>query len=415
MKRVVIIGGGFAGLRLAKDLAGSSFEVTLVDKYNHHMFQPLFYQVATAGLDPSSISFPFRKIFQGLKNLRFKFGEVKHVNIGEKTVVTEDDKMPYDILVLATGCTTNFFGNHELASHAYAMKSIRDALDIKYGILSGFERLDTAGPEEQDALMTVLIVGAGPTGVELAGSFAEMKTNILPKDYPEVDFSKLRIILLEGSAATLSSMSPDSQKASAQYLTEMGVEVRTNIIVTGYDGKFAVLNNGERIRAAHLVWAAGVTGNLMEGLNHVKVERGRYEVDRQNKISGVDSIYALGDVALMKTPKYPKGHPQLANVAIGQASALAKNLRAMDQGKPLTEYEYKDMGSMATVGKHKAVVDLPFIRFQGYIAWFIWMSLHLMLILSVKNKLIIFINWVWSYFTNDSSLRIIINPSSKKS
>jgi NADH dehydrogenase len=291
------------------------------------------------------------------------------------------------------------------------MKSTLDAIEIRNRILLGFENLISARDNDFEALLNIVIVGAGPTGVELAGAFAEMKRVILPRDYPGFDFSGLKIILLEGSANTLSNMSEPSRKASMRYLIDLGVDVRTGVFVTGYDGTTVTINNGEKIPCRNMIWAAGVTGNTVDGIRQESTTRsGRYIVDRFNRISGYPDIYAIGDIAYMETPLYPRGHPQVANVAINQGKLLAYNLKAMMAGKSLKEYEYKDLGSMATVGKHKAVVDLPLMSFKGYLAWFIWMFLHLMLILSVKNKLMIFINWAWNYLTDDSSLRLIFTP-----
>lgn len=288
------------------------------------------------------------------------------------------------------------------------MKTTEEAIDIRNHILLNFEKIISAKPTEKEALLNIVLVGAGPTGVELAGAFVEMKKHILPRDYPSLDFSKLNIILLEGSKNTLNSMSDDSKKSSRRYLEEMGVIVKTETFVTNYDGQTATLNTGETIATSNLIWAAGVTGNTIAGLNPEHIIRNRYKVDRYNKIIGTQNIYAIGDIAYMETPKYPNAHPQLANVAINQGKNLAQNLLNLLKNKAQKEYEYKDLGSMATIGKYRAVVDLPFIRFQGFFAWYIWMFLHLMLILSVRNKLFIFFNWAWSYLTKDSSLRLIL-------
>ena len=291
------------------------------------------------------------------------------------------------------------------------MKTMQEAIEIRNRILLDFETYLTAGFEEQEELRNIVIVGAGATGVELAGAFAELKNEILPKDYPNVDFSGLRIILLEGSPFTLGVMSDESKKMSRKYLEDLGVEIKTGVILNSYDGKTAKLNTGETIPCRNLIWSAGVTGNIIEGITGKEnIGRNRYLVDRYNRVNGTKNVYAVGDVACMKTPSYPNGHPQVANVAITQAKNLAENMKKSLQGKKPAEYEYKNKGSMATIGKHKAVVDLNFWKFQGFFAWLIWMFLHLMLILSVRNKLIIFINWAWSYFTKDTSLRLIINP-----
>jgi len=412
-RKIIIIGGGFAGLELAKKLRNTRFEVLLIDRQNHHQFQPLFYQVATAALEPSSISFPFRKIFQKVKNFDFCLAEVRSIAPDTKQVFTDAGTFNYDFLVIATGCKTNYFGNVSLSANAFSMKTTQEAIEIRNSILLSFEEAAVNGIDKQNGLNNIVIVGAGPTGVELAGAFAEWKRHVLPRDYPKVNFKLLNIILLEGSKNTLNALSDQAKIASRKYLEESGVEVRTEVYVTSYNGYDVVLNNGETIKSQNVIWAAGVTGNVINGLKPEALVRNRYVVNRYNLVAGYDTIYALGDIAYMVTPSYPNGHPQVANVAIGQARNLSRNLLYLEKNKPMKEYEYKDMGSMATVGKHKAVVDLPFIKFQGRLAWFTWMFLHLMLILNVKNKLIIFINWAWSYFTNDSSLRLILKPGAK--
>lgn len=407
-KKVILVGGGFAGLHVAKALNKSEYDVLLIDKQNHHQFQPLYYQVASARLEPSNISFPFRKIFQKSKNIQIRLAEVTGINADRNEIETGIGAFSYDYLVIASGCKTNFFGNAEIEKHAMSMKTTEESIEIRNRILLNFEKLMSAKPEEREALLNIVLVGAGPTGVELAGAFAEMKRNILPRDYPHMDFSGLRVFLLEGSKHTLNSMSEQAKIASRHYLEELGVIVKTETFVTAYDGNTAVLNTGEKIATQSLIWAAGVTGNVIPGLNPENMVRNRYKVDRYNKVLGTANIYAIGDIAYMETPNYPNGHPQLANVAINQGKNLAHNLIKLLKGKEQLQYEYKDLGSMATVGKHKAVVDLPFWKFHGYIAWFFWMFLHLMLILSVRNKLQIFFNWAWNYIAKDSSLRLIL-------
>lgn len=415
--KIVIIGGGFAGLQLAKMLRKADLKVMLIDKQNHHQFQPLFYQVASGRLEPSSISFPFRKIFQKNKNIDFRMADIVKILPAEKKLVTAYDRViSYDHLVIATGCRTNFFGNKELSENAFSMKTTQESIDIRNKILFSFEKEIFARPEDKQAWMNIIIVGGGPTGVELSGAFAELKNNILPKDYHNIDFSKFNIILLEGSPNTLNNMSEESRNASRKYLEDLGVTVRTETILTSYDGNVAILNNGEKIPAKNVIWAAGVTGNIVDGINSEDIVRNRYIVDRYNKLINYDDIYVLGDVAYMETPKYPKGHPQVANVAINQAKNLGKNIMRVlhHRSDKQTEYEYNDLGMMATIGKHKAVVEFPFMKFKGPLAWYVWMFLHLMLILSVRNKLVIFFNWAWSYLTKDTSLRIITNIDYKK-
>jgi NADH dehydrogenase len=318
--------------------------------------------------------------------------------------------------VIASGCKTNFFGNHSVEKYAYSLKTTYDGIKIRNHILQSFEDLLSANEDEKEYLLNIVIVGAGPTGVELAGSFAEIRNHILPKDFPLIDFKRLKIILLEGSDHTLNSMSDLAKKASENYLKKMGVEVKTKVIVKDYDGKTITLNNGETIKSKQVIWTAGVTGNILKGIDEkIIVANKRFIVDRCNLIQGYSNIYAIGDIAYMETTKYPKGHPQLANVAINQAKNLARNFKALALSKPLKQYEYTNLGTMATIGKNKAVVDLPFIKFDGYFAWFIWMFLHLMLILSVRNKLIILINWAWNYLTKDTSLRLILKDPNRAS
>lgn len=417
VQKVVIIGAGFAGLKLAQELINNSkFEVYLIDKQNFHQFQPLMYQVATARLEPASISFPLRKVFQKAKNVRIRIAKVRKINFDEKQVVTTIGDFEYDHLVIAIGCKTNYFGSENLRDFAYPMKTIPEAIQLRNRILQTFEdALITTDNEKLQALLNFVIVGGGPTGVELSGALAEMKRNILPKDYPDKDFSKLTIYLLEGAANTLSPMSKGSQKMSQKYLEDLGVIVKTNTIVKDYDGSTVILNDGEKIDSKNVIWAAGVTGNVIEGFPTECFTRGnRLIVNRFNEVKGLKNVYALGDIAYMETPKNPRGHAQVASVAQQQASLLANNLSKSIANKNRKEFEYADKGSMATIGKRKAVVDLPKFSFQGRLAWFTWMFIHLMLILSVKNKLLIFMNWLISYFNNDSTLRIIMKPVARK-
>ncbi len=414
-KKVVVVGCGFAGIRLIQELDQNLFDIYVIDKLNNHQFQPLFYQVATAQIDPSSISFPLRNVFKRKRNVHIRIAEVTKIDSNNKQVITSIGNFEYDYLVIGIGCKTNFFGNREIEENSLTLKTTSEAIAIRNHVLMTFERIISASPEEKERLLNLVIVGAGPTGVELAGAFAEIKNTILPKDYPDIDFKKLNIILIEGSKHTLNNMSDTAKTSSTKYLRAMGVTVITEVLMTNYDGKTAKLDNGKEIKTGTVIWAAGVTGNKIEGLPETSITRGnRIIVDRYNRVNGCDAIYAIGDIAYMETPKYPKGHPQLANVAINQAKCLAKNLKAIQLNNKLTEFEYKDLGSMATIGNHKAVVDLPFIKFEGYFAWLTWMFLHLMLILSVKNKLIIFLNWTWRYFTKDNSLRLILPPFTNK-
>ena len=420
--KVVIIGGGFAGLKLARRLNDHiDIEVTLIDRNNYHQFQPLFYQVATAGLDASNISFPLRKAFQGSKNVAVRLAEVKQINTKDNNILTDIGTFDYDRLIIATGADTNFFGNEELKANAFPMKSTIEALQLRNRVIQNFE--DALLVKDKDAtelqrMMTIVVVGGGPTGVEVSGALAEMRNNILPKDYPDLDFAKMNIYLVEGSPRTLNAMSDKSAAQSRKYLEDLGVKVVTKTVVKSYDGTNATLSTGEIIGTRILIWAAGIQGNVPAGIDSTLIVRGnRIKVDRTNKVQGTENVYAIGDVAYMETPLYPHGHPQVANVAINQAKNLAVNLIRQVNGNKhyQDDFEYHDKGSMATVGKHKAVVDIPKprIHFGGWLAWMVWMGLHLVLIVGVKNRLQIFVNWVYKYFTSDQSLRLLFKISFK--
>lgn len=408
-QRIVILGAGFAGLRLARSLNDTPYDVYLIDRHNYHQFQPLMYQVASARLEPSSISFPLRKVFQHSKNVTIRLAEVEQVDAANRMLATSIGAIPYDHLVLALGCTTNYFNNASIRKYSFPMKSVPNAMALRNRILQTFEDTIEAGPAELQALLNFVIVGGGPTGVELAGAMAEMKKYILPKDYPEVDLSRFTIYLLEGSPNTLNAMSDASKKRSRQYLEKLGVIVRTSTVVEDYDGTTIRLKGGEALPARNVIWAAGVIANTLDGIPAASMVRGnRLKTNRYAEVEGLDGVYAVGDIAYMPTPRYPNGHPQLANVAIAQAGHLARNFKLALKGRPRTEFEYHNKGTMATVGKRKAVVDLPRVSFQGRLAWFTWMFVHLMLLLNVRNKLIVFFNWTMSYFANDSTLRLML-------
>ncbi len=417
--KVVIIGAGFGGLKLARKLNNKpGFEVVLIDKFNYHQFQPLFYQVATAGLDASNISFPLRKVFQKSKNVRIRLAELKEVIPAENKVVTDMEEISYDVLVLATGADTNFFGNAELAENAFPMKSTVEALQLRYRLLQNLETaLTVTDPGDLQKLMNIVVVGGGPTGVEVSGALAEMKKYILPKEYPELDFGKMHIYLLEGMGKTLAAMSGKSSEQSQKYLEKLGVKVLTNTIVKTYDGNRVLLNDGNTIQTATVIWAAGIKGNVPEGIDKSLITKGnRIITDRHCLVGGHANIYAIGDLAYMETPKYPRGHPQVAPVAMQQAALLADNLVRMERkSNELFEFEYFDKGSMATVGRNLAVVDVPKpkLHFGGFFAWMIWMGLHLMLILGVKNRFFVFSNWLYNYFTYDQNLRLIFKEFDK--
>ena len=421
--KVIIAGGGFGGLRLARKLNNKpGFEVLLVDRFNYHQFQPLFYQVATAGLDPSNISFPLRKVFHKSKNVRFRMAELLEIVPGQNKVITSAEDLEYDVLVLATGADTNFFGNQQLQEHAYPMKSTLEAMQLRNHILLNFENATVAKDKGDEQTLqyyrNIVIVGGGPTGVEVSGAIADMRRSVLPKDYPELDFSKMNIYLLESAPRTLAAMSEKSSEDSKRYLEKLGVIVRTGTAVQDYDGKTVTLKNGEIIPSATVIWAAGIKGNVPAGIRPELIVRGnRIKVDRHNKVEGVENIYAVGDIAYMETPKYPQGHPQVAQGAMQQADTLAKNLVQLRDKQPMShDFEYHDKGSMATIGRNLAVVDLPKpkLHFGGFFAWVIWMTLHLMLILGVKNRLFVFFNWLYNYVTSDQSLRLILKGAKRR-
>jgi NADH:ubiquinone reductase (H+-translocating) len=420
VQKVVIIGGGFGGLKLARSLNNKAgFEIYLLDKYNYHQFQPLFYQVATAGLDASNISFPLRKVFHKSNNVHFRMAEVKEIISAENLpagrqgkVLTDIGEFTYDVLVLATGADTNFFDNQHLIENAFPMKSTVEAVQLRHRLILNFEdALSAKNETELQRLMTIVIVGGGPTGVELSGAIADMRRFVLPKDYPELDFSKMKIYLLEGSPKTLGAMSEKSSDDSCKYLERLNVIVVTNTIVKDYDGKVVTMQNGETIESAMVIWAAGIKGNVPAGINKDLIVRGnRIKVDRMNKVLDFENIYAIGDVAYMETEKYPHGHPQVASVAIQQGKLLAYNLRRWEmKSLHVEEFEYYDKGTMATVGRNLAVVDIPKLKLhvKGFLAWLMWMGLHLVLLLGVKNRFAVFSNWIYNYITYDQNLRLI--------
>lgn len=409
--KVVIVGAGFGGLKLARRLNNKKgFEVLLIDRFNYHQFQPLFYQVATGGLDASNISFPLRKVFQKSRNVRIRLAELKEIIPSENKISTDTGYIDYDILVLAMGADTNFFNNQNLSQNSFPMKSTVEALQIRHRLLQNFEDASVIkDKEELQRLLNIVVVGGGPTGVELSGALAEMKKYVLPKDYPELDFSKMNIYLLEGTDKTLGTMSEKSSKHSQKYLEKLGVQVRTHQLMKDFDGRNILLQDGSTLQADTVIWAAGIKGNIPNGVDKSLIARGnRLIVDRYCRLLTYNNIYSIGDLAYMKTPRYPNGHPQMAPVAIQQAKLLAKNLER-GEASLFKEFEYKNKGSMATVGRNLAVVDIPRpkIHFKGFVAWMIWMGLHLMLILGVKNRFFVFSNWLYNYTTYDQNLRLI--------
>jgi len=421
--KLVIIGGGFGGLRLARELSNrAGFEIALLDRFNYHQFQPLFYQVATAGLDASNISFPLRKVFHNSNNVRFYMASVKEIAHQQNKVITDIGDFEYDQLVIATGADTNFFGNELMAANAMPMKSTVEAIQLRHRMLTNFEdAAATKDPIELQRLMNVVVVGGGPTGVELSGAIADMRRFVLPKDYPELDFSKMVITLLEGSSKTLSAMSEKSSEQSQKYLEKLGVIVRTDSILTNYDGNTATLKDGSKIETALVIWAAGIKGNVLPGIDNSIIARGnRVKVNRQCLVNGFENVYAIGDVAYMDSdPTFPNGHPQVAPVAIQHADMLVNNLKLIQMksnNDRMEEFLYNDKGAMATVGRKLAVVDVPKpkLHFGGFLAWLVWMFLHLMLILGVKNRLSVFFNWFYNYFTKDQNLRLIFKVNYKE-
>lgn len=416
LPRIVIVGGGFAGVNLAKSLANKKVQVVLLDKHNYHTFQPLLYQVSSAGLEPDSIAYPLRKIIKNHRNSFFRLASVQHINTQTNEVVTDIGTLPFDYLVIATGTKTNFFGNATIEDNSMPMKQVDQALDIRSLILQNFEKAaiaDTA--DARRAFLNFVIVGGGPTGVELAGAIAELKNHILPRDYHDLDPMDMRIQLLEGSPRVLSAMSEEASRKAEQFLADLGVQVFCNTYVTDYDGTNVTTNSDMELQSETLIWAAGVTGAPVMGLqSDSMVERAnRYKVNRYNQVLGYDSIFALGDIALMQTEAYPNGHPQVAQPAIQQGKLLGKNLLKLMNGKPMTPFVYKDKGSMATIGRNKAVVDLKSFKFAGFFAWFVWMFIHLMALVGFRNRVIVFFNWSYNYINFDKAARLIIRPFKK--
>lgn len=411
-QKIVIVGGGFGGIELAKKLRKENVEITILDKHNYHTFQPLLYQVATGGLEADSIAFPIRKIFKGQQNLIFRVTEVLKVVPEENKLLTTIGEISYDHLIVATGSTSNFFGQDEIQRNAMPMKSIPEALNLRSLILQNLEAsLITKDKLTEAELLNFVVVGGGPTGVETAGAIAELKKHVLKNDYAELDIHKVNIYLIEGSPELLGPMSPQAQRKSQEFLEEMGVIVMTNARVKSYNGKAIELLDGTIIPSATVIWSAGVKGVVLEGLNPDNLARGnRLKVNSINRVDGYENIYAIGDVAAMITEETPNGHPGVAPVAIQQGKLLAENLIKIIESKPTANFKYLDKGSMATVGRNRAVVDIGKIRFQGIFAWFTWMFVHLMTLVGFRNKLIVFVNWVWSYFSYDRGTRLIIRP-----
>lgn len=418
IKHIVIIGAGFAGLKIARMLNNHpKYRITLIDKNNFHQFQPLFYQVAMANLDASNISFPLRNIFEKSKNVRIRVETVTAINCESKSVETEKEKFIYDFLVIATGAITNYFGNKGLQEKTFPMKSTFEALQIRNSLLQHFEDAIATKAANREKLLSVVIVGGGPTGVELSGALAEMKNDSLPFEYPELDFTKMNIYLLEGNSRLLANMSDISSKKAKEYLTQLGVIVRTDAIVKEYDGEKLLLQDKTEIQSTLVIWAAGVTGNVPKGIHPVLITpTNQLKTDIYNRLISTKNVFVLGDIAFIQTEKHPKGFPQLASVAIDQAKNVANNFIRLAKQEAMQPFKYSNKGSMATIGRNKAVVDLakPKLSFQGFFAWLIWMTLHLFLLIGFKNRIIVFINWIYKYLTHRQSLALLFPQITKK-
>lgn len=416
LPRVVIIGGGFAGINLAKTLANKKVQVVLIDKRNYHTFQPLLYQVSSAGLEPDSIAYPLRKVIKKHKNTFFRLAKVENIDAENQEITTSIGVLTFDYLVIATGTKTNYFGNKSIKTHSMPMKKVPQALNIRSLILQNFEEAAITGDKElRKALLNFVIVGGGPTGVELAGAIAELKNHILPRDYRDLIPADMQIYLLEGGSRVLPSMSEHASKKAARFLTKLGVLVHCNTFVKEYDGKKVSTNLSLELQSETLIWAAGVTGNPITGLHAESLidRANRYKVNAFNQVEGYTNIFALGDIALMQTEDYPNGHPQVAQPAIQQGALLGKNLIKLIEGKALKKFKYKDKGSMATVGRNKAVVDLKHYKFAGFFAWFVWMFIHLMALVGFRNRVVVFFNWCYNYINFDKAARLIIRPFHK--
>ena len=412
-KRVVIVGGGLGGLRLAEDLYGSGMQVVLIDKNNFHQFPPLIYQIASAGIDPSSISFPFRQIFRKRKDFYFRMAEARMVDTEKKILQTSIGKIDYDYLVLAAGATTNFFGNKNIEEWAIPMKTVPEAMGLRNALLSNFERaLTCATEEERQELLNVVIVGGGATGVEIAGALAEMRRYVIPYDYPDMDSSLMHIYLIEAGDRLLAGLSQESSQKAYEFLKSMGVDIQFGKMVTDYRDHKVVMKDGTEIPTRTFLWVSGIRANAMPGIDESHMGRGfRFKVDEYNRIPGIEDVFAIGDQCLQTSDAaYPNGHPQVAQVAIQQAKNLAKNLKLINQGadsSELTAFHYKNLGSMATIGRNKAVVEIGKFHSQGFFAWVLWLVVHLRSILGVKNKMMVLLNWLWKYVSYNDSIRMI--------
>lgn len=412
--RVVIIGGGFAGVSIARKLKNKNFQVVLLDKHNYHNFQPLMYQVATGGLEAGSIAYPIRKIVKEHPEAFFRMTLVERIDTENKKVITDIGTIYYDYVVIATGSTNNYFGNTEVEKNSMVMKTIPEALDIRSLMLENFElALQTNDMEERKALMNFVIVGAGPTGVELAGALAEMKNAVFPKDYPDLDISMMEINLVQGSDRVLDAMSKRSSKAAQKFLNDLGVKIHLKTIVTNYDGQTVTTKDGPSFKTQAMIWSAGVKGAPVDGVAEAVDRATRIKVNEYNQVEGFTDVFALGDVAAMYGEKYQFGHPMMAQPAIQQGALLAENLERLVKKQSMKKFVYNDKGSMATIGRNKAVVDLPKLHFNGIFAWFVWMFVHLFSLIGFKNKVLVFWSWVYNYFVFDRESRVIIRSYRK--
>jgi len=413
---VVIIGGGFGGLEVANALKDKPVDVLMLDKHNYHTFQPLLYQVATGSLEAESIAFSLRKNFSNQQNFRFNIAEVTKINPDKNSISTSIGDISYDYLVIATGSTTNFFGNKDVAHFAMPMKSIPEALNLRYLILQNLEQaVLISNKEDREPYLSFVLVGAGPTGVELAGALAELRNHILVKDYPELNKTEMKVYLVDFLPKVLGPFSDEGSKAAKRFLTKMGVEVLLNVKVESYDGDVIKFEGGKTIRTKNVIWSAGVMGVVPDGLSKDILERGnRISVDTINRVKGIPNVFAIGDVAAMITDETPKGHPGVAQVAIQQGELAGKNILRLINGEEPKPFRYNDKGSLATIGRNKAIADLGKLKFQGFFAWLIWMFVHLISLLGFRNKVIVFINWVGSYISNNGGTRLIIRTFEKE-
>jgi NADH dehydrogenase len=415
--RIVIIGGGFAGISLVKKLSKQEVQVVLLDKHNYHTFQPLLYQVSTGGLEPDSIAYPIRKILKNFPNFHFRLANVEEIKAENKKVLTDIGELKFDYLVVASGSETNYFGNSEIEKYSMAMKTIPQSLNLRSLILENFEEaLLTSDLNERNALMNFVIVGGGPTGVELAGALAEIKKGILPKDYPDLDTRLAQIHIIQSSDCILKGMSEKASEKAEDFLEKLGVNIWKNLRVTNYDGKTVTTNTDITFETATLVWAAGVKGATIKGLSASEflTKGDRLLVNEFNQVKGFDYIFAAGDIACMVNDEFPNGLPMMAQPAIQQGKQLGENMIRLIEGQKMKPFVYKDKGAMATVGRNKAVVDLPNFKFQGVFAWYVWMFVHLFFLIGFRNRIVVFINWVYNYIRFDREARLIIRPFKRK-